>query len=382
MVLCTGGAGFIGSHLVKSLIKNFHDKIIVYDNFDPQVHGNNPIIEGRFGKDVTVIKGDVRDAETLKKYVLNADTIFHLAAAVGVGQSQYQIKHYIDVNINGTATVLDLLVNNKHKCKHLIVAGSMSSYGEGAYKHPHIIVHTGWYRPTRREDDLKNKIWDLIAFKSELMGYPEYIKYIPMPVDEKDALNCSSIYAITKKVQEEIAILAGKTHGIPVTVCRFFNVYGPGQSLSNSYTGAIAIFLSRLLNGNRPLIYEDGQQCRDFIYVGDLVSALMKLHMEPKAFGEVFNIGTGKMTSIIEVAETLARILGVKINPEITNTFRKGDIRHCFADVKKLKSIIDWYPRTNLENGLRKVVEWSKNQKSVDNVEKVHQELLTKKGLV
>ncbi|MCM8816736.1 MAG: NAD-dependent epimerase/dehydratase family protein [Candidatus Omnitrophica bacterium] len=368
-VLITGGAGFIGSHLCDELVKNY--RVTLFDNLDVQVHSNS-MIPDYLNKKANFIKGDLRDYTRLKDAVLESDFIFHFAAAVGVGQSQYQISRYVDVNINGTANLLDILVNCKHRVKKLIVAASMSSYGEGLSK----CKKCGVFKPELRnlkEGKIvkKRSYWEIKCPSCKTMS-------TPMPTDEDCFLDANSIYAITKKEQEEMSLLIGKTYGIPVVSLRFFNVYGPRQSLSNPYTGVTAIFISRLKNNNPPVIFEDGYQTRDFIFVEDVVRACVLALEKDKANYEIFNVGTGKPVSILKVAEILITLMNKSIKPLITYKFRKGDVRHCFANVEKIKKLLGFKPEISLELGMAKLVQWCLDVDARDDFDKALKELQNK----
>ena len=364
-ILVTGGAGFIGSHLVDKLVKE-GNKVVVLDNFDPQVHqGKKP---DYLNKDAEYIEGDVRDEKALKKSLSNVDTIFHLAAKVGVGQSMYEIKEYVDVNTLGTAFFWEYLINNKISLKKFIVASSMSIYGEGAYKCP----SCGIVSPHLRSDEqLKSHKWEPVcpSCGAELTS---------MGTDEEKKLLSTSVYAITKKDQEELSLSIGIGYKIPTVALRFFNVYGPRQSLSNPYTGACAIFSSRIKNDNSPLIYEDGLQTRDFVDVRDIAQAGVLVMNEPKADYGYFNVGTGKAMTIKEIAQILAKLYGKDVKTEITNKYRVGDIRHCYSNIEKLKKI-GYSPKISLEEGLKNLVEWGKTAEAVDRVKEAAKELEKRK---
>jgi dTDP-L-rhamnose 4-epimerase len=367
-ILVTGGAGFIGSHLVDRLVELGHD-VTIYDSLEDQVHSGQipPYLNSR----ARFIKADLRDYESLKKFALDAEIIFHLAAAVGVGQSQYEIKKYIDVNIGGSANLVDILANNKNHLQKLILAASMSSYGEGAY----LCKNCGRVRPEpRSETDLAKGKWEpsCLNCNEELL---------PVGVKEEDKLLCSSIYAITKMAQEEIFLNFGKTYAKPVVILRFFNVYGTRQSLSNPYTGVAAIFISRLKNNNPPVIYEDGLQRRDFVHVNDIIDACILSMNSPKADDQILNVGTGNAISIKELAEKLTKLMGKDIKPVISQRFRKGDVRHCYPDISKIKDLLGYKPRIPLEEGLRDLIEGSKDQEAIDRFEDAQKELLSRKLL-
>jgi len=280
-ILVTGGAGFIGSHLVDALVERGHE-VTIFDNLDPQVHpGGRP--PRYLNPGAEFIRGDVRDKKALKAAIGEAEIIFHKASAVGVGQSQYQIEQYVTANTGGTATLLDILVNNDHKVRKLIVAASMSSYGEGAYT----CTACGPCRPSLRpEEQMAKGAWEPVC---PHCGVP----VSPVPTPEEAALHCNSIYALTKKDQEEMCLLIGKTYGIPVVSLRYFNVYGPRQSLSNPYTGVAAIFMSRIKNDRAPVIYEDGLQTRDFVSIEDVVRANLLAMECSEADGENYCIRDG-----------------------------------------------------------------------------------------
>ena len=368
-ILVTGGAGFIGSFLVDKLVKQDYE-VTIFDNLDPQVHANSSP-PNYLNKSAKFIKGDVRDYEALKGVMCDANAVFHLAAAVGVGQSQYQIKKYVEVNIGGTANLLDILANHKNKIEKLVVAASMSSYGEGKYECP----SCGIVRPCLRpEEQMKNGDWELKC--------PNCKREVnPMPTDEKTIQNCNSIYALTKKSQEDMVLNIGNAYKIPAVALRYFNVYGPRQSLSNPYTGVAAIFMSRIKNGNSPVIYEDGLQTRDFISVYDIVDATLLAMKKEEADYKVFNVGTGEDLTIKRVAETLAELYEKDIKPIITNKFRKGDVRHCYPDISRIKDKLGFSSKVSLEEGMKELIEWAKQTEAIDRFDQAAREL-QEKGLV
>ena len=362
-ILVTGGAGFIGSHIVDELIAQGH-AVRILDNFDPQVHAGG---KGHIHPQAEFIQGDVRDEEVIKKAMEDIEVVFHKAAAVGVGQSMYQIAHYVDVNNMGTARLLDFIVNKKNAVQKIIVASSMSSYGEGAYE-----CSCGRQRPAlRTEEQMAAGKWDLIC---KTCG--ETMK--PLPVNEGDEFIPSSIYALTKMDQEKMVHITGKAYGIPSVALRYFNVYGPRQSLNNPYTGVAAIFMSRIKNDNSPMVFEDGLQTRDFVDVKDITQANVLSMKQNSANYDTFNVGSGKVISILKIAEILADIFGKDITPQITKQFRKGDIRHCFADISKIKSKLGYEPKINFEDGMKELVEWARTVESVDKVNQAEQELRDK----
>lgn len=370
-VLVTGGAGFIGSHTVDVLLEKGY-KVRVFDNLEPQVHGEINEPPAYLTREAEFIRGDVLDRAALHKAMEGCDAIIHDAAMVGVGQSQYQIFRYTNVNTTGTALLLDVLVNEKTSVQRLLVASSMSIYGEGQYQRP---SDGRLMAPILRPDaQLAAKDFEM---HDEETG--EVLK--PVPTPESKPLYCTSIYALSKKDQEEYCLVAGRAHNIPTVACRFFNVYGPRQALSNPYTGVAAIFSSRIKNGNRPLVYEDGAQSRDFIHVRDLAEAKVFLLENPKANLDAYNICTGRSTSVAEMAVLLAKLNGrPDLQPEIKHGYRSGDIRHCYGDPSKLAAL-GWRSKIALEDGLRNLVEWTREQEAQDLVDKAHQELAAR-GLI
>ena len=364
-ILVTGGAGFIGSHLVDKLVKN-GENVTVLDNFDPQVHqGKKP---NYLNSNAEYIEGDVRDESTLKKALKNVDTIFHFAAKVGVGQSMYEIKDYVEANTLGTAALWDYVINNKLTINKFVVASSMSIYGEGAYECPKCGIV---YPYLRSETQLRKKEWEVVC---PTCGAE--LKSLNTTEDKK--LLSTSVYAITKKDQEELSINIGVSYKIPTVALRFFNVYGPRQSLSNPYTGACAIFSSRIKNNNSPFIYEDGLQTRDFIDVRDIVDACILAMKKKDADYESLNVGTGKAITIKEVAEILIKLYGKQISVDVVNQFRAGDIRHCYADIEKIKKI-GFKPKVSLKEGLKNLTEWGKEEKAVDKTTIANKELKKRK---
>jgi dTDP-L-rhamnose 4-epimerase len=283
----------------------------------------------------------------------------------------YQVEHYTKVNSLGTAVLLDSLANTDHNVKKLLVAASMSSYGEGSYE----CENCGLVEPElRTEEQMKKRDWEIHCPKCN-----KTVK--PVPTKETKTQKANSIYAITKKNQEEMCLNIGKAYGIPVVALRYFNVYGPRQSLSNPYTGVVAIFMSRIKNNHSPVVYEDGLQTRDFISVHDVVRANILAMKSNNANYEVFNVGTCKPLTIKSVAETLAKLYRKDVRPDITNKFRKGDVRHCFADITKIKNKLEFIPKVNFEEGAKELIEWSKTAKAEDKFEKAAEEL-KKKGLI
>lgn len=370
-VLVTGGAGFIGSHLVDKLIFNGY-KVRILDNLTYQVHQGK--IPEYINKKAEFVKGDVTNFSDLEKAVKNIDAIFHEAAIVGVGQSMYQIENYVLQNSLGTAKLLDFLANRKNNVKRVLVASSMSAYGEGLYK----CKNCGLIRPPLRSDSqMKKRKWELSCPNC---NYP----LVPVGIPESESFFCNSIYAVTKQSQEDMLMIFGKAYGIPTTALRYFNVYGPRQSLSNPYTGVAAIFLSRLKNNKAPIIYEDGLQTRDFISVYDVADANVACLENDKSFDKIFNVGTGNPIAIKSVAEILANLLSKKTKknflskPEITQKFRSGDVRHCIADISLIKKTLNWQPKWNFEKGMTDLIEWGKEINARDLFNQASKELTTK----
>jgi dTDP-L-rhamnose 4-epimerase len=363
-ILVTGGAGFIGSHLVDELIEEGHN-VRVYDNLEPQVHdGKKPQY---LNQKAEYVFADIGDRDALFNALRDAEVVFHEAAAVGVGQSMYQVQKYVDVNTLGTAKLLDILVNEEHDVEKLVVASSMSIYGEGKYECNGCGVI---YPKLRTEEQLKARQWDMAC--PTCGGTAK-----PLPTDEGKPLHSTSIYAITKKDQEEMCLTIGRAFGLPTVALRYFNVYGPRQALSNPYTGVCAIFSCRIRNDNPPLIFEDGLQSRDFVSVYDIVSANLLAMEKKRANYEAFNVGTGDPVTIREIAGVLTELYGKKIKPIITNRYREGDIRHCYADISKI-SKLGYKPKVEFEEGMEELVEWVNAQPSCsveDRFEKAHKEL-------
>lgn len=367
-ILVTGGAGFIGSHLVDRLVFEGY-KVRILDNLARQVHQGK--VPQYLNKKAEFIKGDVTNIRDIKRAIKGVDAIFHFAAAVGVGQSMYEIDHYSYNNITGTARLLDYLANNKHKVKRILVASSMSAYGEGLYN----CNKCGLVRPPLRTDkQMSQRKWELACPDCRRI-----LKSVGIPEDQP--FHCNSIYAVTKQSQEDMVMIFGKAYGIPATALRYFNAYGPRQSLSNPYTGVAAIFLSRLKNNNSPIIYEDGLQTRDFISVYDVADVNVFCLENEKSFDRIFNVGTGNPVTIKEIAKILAKLLGKKIKPQIAQKFRSGDVRHCTADISLIKKTLDWKPKWSFEKGIQDLIEWGEKEEAKDLFDQASKEL-NSKGLI
>ena len=360
-ILITGGAGFVGSHTADALVSAGHE-VKIFDNLTSQVHHGSV---SYMPAGAEFILGDVRDLKKLSAAVADAEVIFHLAAAVGVGQSMYQISEYTSTNNLGTANLLQAILDTRTTPEKIVIASSMSIYGEGKY----LCRECGEVAPSPRpSEQLKHKRWETLC---PVCGE----SLMPVPTHEDKPLQCTSIYALSKKDQEEMTLLFGRTYGIPVVALRYFNIFGTRQSLSNPYTGVAAIFASRLLNGNAPLIFEDGQQMRDFVSVHDIVQA-NRLAMEVSAAdGRAVNIGSGSSVTIQEVATALAEAMNVDVSPQITGKYRAGDIRHCFADISNAGQWLGYQPRVSLRQGLSELVAWLESQHAKDSVDQAMQQL-------
>lgn len=361
-VLITGGAGFIGSHLARELTGAGY-KVRILDNLDPQVHGSNAGFRSDLPDGVEKLKGDVRSASDVRRALDGIDVVYHFAASVGVGQSMYQIRDYTDNNNVGTANLLQVMTERKPR--RLIVASSMSLYGEGIYRDVKGATHES---VKRNLDRIRFRDWEPRDEEGNILK--------PIGTPEAKRPDLASVYALSKYDQEQLCLIAGRAYGIPTVALRFFNVYGPGQALSNPYTGVMAIFGSRLLNGKPPMVFEDGNQRRDFVHVTD-VARCCRLAMErDEVADEVFNVASGENYSIREIAEQMARALGkANIKPEITMKYRVGDIRHCFADISRARELLGYRPQITLEQGIADLAEWLSGQTAVDRTEQARHEL-------
>ena len=352
-VLVTGGAGYIGSHLVDGLIARGY-QVTVLDSLVPQVHRSGTWPSYANAK-ARYVQGDVRDRGVFEPLVLEADAVVHFAAAVSIGQSMYEVDRYVDVNTRGTALLLDMLVNLKHHVQKVLVASSIGVYGEGAYR---CETH-GAVAPTiRAEAQLAARDWEQ---RCPVCG--ARVASIATPEDK--ALYRDNIYSMTKYHQEEMVLLIGKTYGIPAVAPRFFNVYGPRQSLSNPYAGVAAIFLSRLLNAKQPVVFEDGGQLRDFVSIHDVVRCLVLMIEQSGADFLPVNIGSGETVTILDIARLLGRLLKTDIAPQVTQTGRRFDIRHNTADITRARTTLGYAPSVSLEDGFAELVEWARTTPDV-----------------
>jgi dTDP-L-rhamnose 4-epimerase len=360
-VLITGGAGFIGSHLADELIVRGHH-VRALDALVPQVHGSERRRPLYLAPDVELIEGDVRDRAVVRRALAGVDVVYHLAARVGVGQSMYEVLEYTSVNSVGTAVLLEALL--ERPVARLIVASSMSVYGEGLYRDEQGGLHD---RVQRSPDQIAQGRWDPRTAEGRALA--------PVPTPETKPPVISSIYALSKYDQERMCLMVGAAYKIPTVALRFFNVYGPRQALSNPYTGVLAIFASRFLNGSPPLIFEDGHQQRDFVHVRD-VAAACRLALEVEAAaGRAFNIGSGRAITIREIAERMARVLGRDLPPQLTGQYRVGDIRHCTADITLAREVLGYAPRVELDAGLHELSGWLSTQRAIDRVDTMRSEL-------
>jgi dTDP-L-rhamnose 4-epimerase len=359
-VLITGGAGFIGSHLARHLLAGGY-RVRALDSLLPQVHDESRRPD-YLDDDVELVVGDVRDRDAVERALDGVEMIVHFAARVGVGQSMYEIAEYTSVNACGTGVLLEAMMDKP--VRKLLVASSMSVYGEGRYvsdEGPVEAVERG-----RRQ--LEQGAW-------EPRG-PDGERLRPVATAEAKPPSLSSIYALSKYDQERMCLMFGSSYRVPTVALRFFNVYGPYQALSNPYTGVLAIFAGRLLNGRPPAIFEDGEQRRDFVNVNDVARACLLAIEQDGADGKVVNVGSGESVTVSDIAHRLAHVLGRDdIEPEITGKYRVGDVRHCFADIALARKTLGYRPRVCLEDGMAELAQWLEGQVAHDRVDDAHAEL-------
>src|SRR3954470_18550747 len=360
-ILITGGAGFIGSHLADDLIERGH-RVRALDTMTQQVHGERTQRPDYLNPDVELVHGDVRDSATVHRALDGIDAVYHFAAAVGVGQSMYEIEQYTSINNLGTAVLLQQLA--RRPVQRLIVASSMSLYGEGLYKRGNGEPAEG---AERTVEQLRVADWEV----RDHDGQP----LVPVPTPETKSPSLSSVYALSKYDQERLCLMIGRAYDIPTVALRFFNVFGTRQALSNPYTGVLAIFASQLLNDHQPHVFEDGLQRRDFVSVYDVVQACRLALDVPGAAGRAFNVGSGRSYAVRDVAEMVAAGLGKPIEPDVCGKYRVGDIRHCFADITLARTVLGYQPRVTLENGLVELAEWLRSQTAQDRVADASREL-------
>jgi dTDP-L-rhamnose 4-epimerase len=368
-ILVTGGAGFIGSHVVDLLVARGH-QVRVLDNLDPQVHGPGAaeprhILGHVRAQAVEFRRGDVTDSAAMQDALEGVESVIHLAATVGVGQSMYEPLYYVHTNATGTGLLLDRIAKNARPMRKLVVASSMSLYGEGAFR---CAACGGEAAGERTRERLEGGRWEVPC-----AGCGADMQ--PLPTPETKAADIASVYAATKKHQEDLVVSFGRAWRIPSFALRFFNVYGARQSLRNPYTGVAAIFLSRYLSDRPPLIFEDGGQSRDFIDVRDVADAIVRAAEFEGAGQYVLNIGTGRPTRVSELAKSLAHGLGVSIGPQYLGKYRAGDIRHCFSDASRAREVLGFEARFALEGGLPDLITWCRGEQVQDEVERSLKEL-------
>ena len=347
-VLVTGGAGFIGSHTVDLLVSQGYEAS-VFDSLESQVHGVAAEFQPYVSEEAKRIRGDIHDLKALESALEDVDAVVHLAAMVGVGQSMYEVRKYVDSNTTGTAGLLDIIIRKRDNIRKLVVASSMSIYGEGEYHCSRCEERV--FPSTRDIAQLEQGDWE--------QHCPRCGSVLePVATREDKPLAPSSIYAQSKRHQEEMSLLVGETYGIPTVALRYFNVFGSRQALSNPYTGVTAIFLCRIMNGNQPYIFEDGKQSRDFIHVSDVAKANLLGLEKSSADYRALNVGTGSSTSVLNIAKGLIMLEGRQLRPQISQKYRKGDIRHCFADISQAKKLLGFSPEVSLAKGLAELCQW------------------------
>jgi len=353
---------FIGSHVADELLR-YGYRVRALDSLSPQVHGPDAQRPDYLDPEVELLVGDVRDPDRVREALKGVDAVIHLAAKVGVGQSMYQICDYTSANNEGTAVLLEALI--ERPVSRLVVASSMSIYGEGLYRTGQGRLVAGADRP---REQLERHEWEL----RDSRGVP--LRPVPTPENKPPAL--TSVYALSKYDQERMCLIVGQAYQIPTVALRFFNVYGTRQALGNPYTGVLAIFASRLLNRKRPLIFEDGLQQRDFVHVTDIAQACRRSLERPEAAGAAYNIGGGQSYTIREIAERMGQVMDCSdIEPEITGRYRVGDIRHCFANIFRARQVLGYEPVVTLERGLTEFASWLEGQVAVDRADEAREEL-------
>ncbi len=365
-LLVTGGAGFVGSHLVDVLLAQGH-RVRIFDSLESQVHGSERQVPAYLNPGAELVRGSVTDTRAVASALDGIDAVLHHAAAVGVGQSMYDIVHYCHANTVGAAVLLEEIVKRRNRIRKVVVASSMSVYGEGAYG-----ISGGNSRTPRlrSRDRLERSDWEM---HDPVSG--ETLEPIPTP--ETKALQPTSVYAITKRDHEELFLCVGHAYRIPTVALRYFNIYGERQALSNPYTGVAAIFSSRVLNGQSPTIFEDGGQSRDFVHVSDVVQANLLALETDRADYEALNVGTGQPTTIRQVADAILGTLGrTDLKPCVLGTFREGDIRHCYADISRARALLGYAPKVMFGDGVRRLVEWVRGQQAVDSFDQAHRQLV------
>ncbi|MFM0057446.1 NAD-dependent epimerase/dehydratase family protein [Paraburkholderia phytofirmans] len=374
-VLITGGAGFIGSSLARKLCAD-NAEVTVLDNLSPQIHGENPSVTSAIfaslPESVHFVKGSVTDRAVLERVMQGQDAIVHLAAETGTGQSMYEVDRYVDVNVHGTALILDILVkNSSNSVRNVVVASSRAIYGEGKYRSSASgILYPG---PRKEKDMLEGQFEHLCPISGEAMEC--------VPTDEESKIHPTSLYGITKQTQEQMVMTTCRSIGIAASALRYQNVYGPGQSLSNPYTGILSIFSTRIKNGNSINIFEDGLESRDFVYIDDVVDATYAALTNANAADNVFGIGSGVRTSVMDVARTLCEVYASDVSITVTGAFRLGDVRHVYADLTKARDMLGFEPKVSFSEGITRFAHWvDQQQVMADTYEKSIAEM-REKGL-
>src|SRR5437867_3802302 len=369
-VLVTGGAGFVGSHLVDALLAAGH-RVRILDSLEAQVHGGDKQAPDYLNPEAELVRGSVLDIDTVRRALEGIDVVFHQAALVGVGQSMYDIARYCQVNTGGAGVLLQQIVNQRERIRKVIVASSMSIYGEGAYRTAGGDVR---YPRLRTREQLGRGDWEFRDSETgEILG--------PVPTPELKPLAPTSVYAITKRDHEELFLTVGYAYRIPTVALRYFNIYGERQALSNPYTGVAAIFSARVLNRQPPVIFEDGAQSGGLFAVSDIVGVTLLALETDRADYQALNVGTGHPTTVRQVADAITTSLGHSdLRPCILGKFREGDIRHCYADIGLARTLLGYEPRVAFRDGVRQLVEWVGSQRAVDRFEQAHQQLV-KRGL-
>lgn len=366
LVLITGGAGFIGSHTADALIREGY-RVRILDCLDSQIHGQTGVFPSYLHPDIECIRGDIRHAKDVRRALKGVSFVYHFASLTGVGQSMYDMKNYTDVNVSGTANLIEMIVKHEFPIKTFILSSSRAVYGEGTHECPRCGII---YPPIRNRTDMEQNCFDVLCSKCGQ-------KTTSVATGEDRPLIPISVYGWTKKLQEEICQYAAKTFGLPVVILRYFNVYGSRQSLMNPYTGIVSIFFNRLKDSKAISIYEHGIPLRDFIHVFDVVQANLKVLHSDLLPGTVLNVGTGIEASILDVARAIARAMGRDLQFQDHGEFRVGDIHACVADLAQTRKLLGYEPKTSLEVGMREFVAWAQGQQSADLYEKTVEELKT-----
>ena len=369
ITLVTGGAGFVGSHLVDRLLAR-GDRVRVLDDLLPQAH---PTGVARFlSSEAELQVGDLRDRAAVDRALEGVDCVFHLGGMVGNGQSMAEIRRYIDVNSVGTATLLEALVARRSQLRRLVVASSMVVYGDGAYRCP---AHGPLARVSRPVERLRARRWEPVCHSCGAEA-------LAIATNEEHSLHPTSTYGVSKLSQEQLSLCIGRAYGLPTIVLRYLNIYGSRQALGNPYTGICAIIAARLLNGRRPLIFEDGQQRRDLVHVSDVVEANLRAELAPEsACYQPYNIGTGRSVTVLELASLLGRLLGSPLEPELRGEYREGDIRHCFADVSRARQALGFEARRTLSDGAAELASWAASERPDDRTDAANHDL-RQRGLI